>query len=266
MSSWWTTLESVAALSNLMLTATLVFAALTVVLVYLAAGKTKDRTNRLYEDLETSRKQIKSLERAAAEIRKELLETQQHQDISQLRLKTSTVSAEELRQELVNARKRLEIAEAAIKAHEAQATARSPEPVKGNDGSLEAIENLELELEPEVGLTESQREQLINLLDPGPKGSVDIFCVLGDEGSEQTARQIEQILAADGWRTNGVTQSAFSKPPQGIVLAVNGKETAPSYSSFLQRVFSTIGIKVSAKVESKYREWSLTVIVGTVEG
>jgi len=34
----------------------------------------------------------------------------------------------------------------------------------------------------------------------------------------------------------------------------------------LQRVFSTIGLEVSALVENKYREWSLTIIVGTIEG
>jgi hypothetical protein len=50
------------------------------------------------------------------------------------------------------------------------------------------------------------------------------------------------------------------------VLAVNSKETAPSYASFLQRVFSTIGMEVSAKIDTKYREWSLTIIVGTFDG
>ena len=87
---------------------------------------------------------------------------------------------------------------------------------------------------------------------------------MGDPGSELTAKELEEILANDGWKTNGVSQSAFAKPPKGIVLAVNSKETAPSYASFLQRVFSTIGMTVSAKFDDKFREWSLTVIVGTI--
>jgi beta-lactam-binding protein with PASTA domain len=82
---------------------------------------------------------------------------------------------------------------------------------------------------------------------------VDIFCVMGDEMSELTAKQLEEILTADGWKTNGVAQSAFSEPPKGLVLAVNSKETAPSYASFLQRVFSTIGIDVAAKMDKKYQ-------------
>ncbi|WP_319409942.1 hypothetical protein [uncultured Desulfosarcina sp.] len=251
-------MESVAALNEWMLMATLVFAVLTGIMVFLTVGKSKNLVSGLSEELETSRKRIKSLEKTAEEIRRELLQTQQHQDINQLKLKTSKSSAKELTQALLDARKRMEIAEAAIKAHQEQE--------KNNGGQLETAEYLDLELEPEGGLSESQREQLIDLLDPGPKGNVDIFCVMDDETSEMTARQLEEILTADGWKTNGVAQSAFSNPPKGLVLAVNSKETAPSYASFLQRVFSTIGIEVSAKMDNKYREWSLTIIVGTIDG
>ena len=258
MLSWWTDMESVALLNIWMLVATLSFAALTGIMAFLSAGKTKDQVQGLSDDLDTSSKRIKSLEKAAETIRKELLEAQQHQDINQLKLKTSDSSAAELRQALLDAKKRLEIAEAAVKAHQQQQTNK-------NAASPEAAGLIELELEPEGCLSESQREQLIDLLDPGPKGNIDLFCVLGDAGSELTAKQLEEILANDGWKTNGVTQSAFSNPPKGIVLAVNSKEAAPSYASFLQRVFATIGMAVSAKFDSKYREWSLTIIVGTMD-
>ncbi len=257
MMSWWMDMESVASLNNWSLLATLVFAALTGITAFLSSGKTNQRTHQLLQDLEASRKRIKSLEKAAEEIRRELLETQQHQDISQLKLKSSKSSAEELRQELLDARKRLEIAETAVRERQAQASR------DGEDDDV--LDILDLELEPETGLSESQREQLIDLLDPGPKGNVDIFCVMADATSEQTAKQIEEILTADGWKTNGVAQSAFSNPPRGIMLAVNSKETAPSYASFLQRVFSTIGMPVSAKIDKKYREWSLTIVVGVMD-
>lgn len=256
MLSWWTSMESVAALSNWMLTATLVFAALTGVLAFISVGRSRSAVTRLATDLESSHKRIRTLEKTAEEIRRELLQTQQYQDINQLKLKTSKSSAQELRQALLDARKRLEIAEAAVKAHQAKKQVEDPENV----------EMLDLELEPQGGLSDSQREQLIGLLDPGPKGNVDIFCVMGDEASLATANQLEEILSSDGWKTNGVAQSAFATPPQGIVLAVNSKETAPSYASFLQRVFTTIGMEVNAKFDNKYREWSLTIIVGAVEG
>ena len=267
MLSWWTNMESVAVLSNWMLAATVVFAVLTGIMVYLTAGKSKRTVYRLTDTLESSRKQIKSLENVAEEIRKELLQTQQHQDINQLKLKTSRSSALELRQALLDAGKRLEIAETAMKEHGKRAAQKvHPDTTHGQFGETEIVEALDFELEPERGLSESQRGQLMDLLDPGPKGNLDIFCVMDDEGSQLTATQLEAVLTADGWKTNGVAQSAFSNPPKGLVLAVNSKETAPSYASFLQRVFSTIGMAVSATIDKKYREWSLTVIVGTTDG
>jgi hypothetical protein len=257
MLSWWMDVEAVASLSDLMLFATLTFATLTGIMAFLSTGKSKAREKSLSEALETTRKQVKSIKKTAETIRKELLETQQHQDINQLKLKTSDSSAAELRQALLDAKKRLEIAESAVKAHKQQANA-------GDEGTGDDI-LLDLELEPEGGLSENQREQLIDLLDPGPKGNIDMFCVMGNRGSELMATQLEEILANDGWKTNGVAQSAFSNLPKGIVLAVNGKETAPSYASFLQRVFATIGLPVSAKFDNKYREWSLTIIVGATD-
>jgi len=254
MTSLWTNLESLAALSNWMLVGTLVCATLTGILVFLTTGKLKNRLSQLSNELESSQNRSKSLQKTAEAIRKELLQTQQHQDISQLKLKTSKSSAQELRQELLDSRKRLEIAEAAVKARQEQ------------EEDTETFEELDLELEPEGGLSENQREQLIDLLDPGPKGNVDLYCVMGDDMSETTAGQLDEILSNDGWKTNGVAQSAFSSPPKGFVLVVNSKETAPSYASFLQRVFATIGMEVSAKIDNKYREWSLSIIVGDVNG
>ena len=236
-----------------MLTATLLCAAISCVLIVMAAGRSRGQLNQLSKELDASRNRSKSLEKTAESIRKELLQTQQHQDISQLKLKTSKSSAQELRQELLDARKRLEIAEAAVKARQEQ------------EKDPEVMDILDLELEPEGGISENQREQLIDLLDPGPKGNVDIYCVMGDDMSATTAAQLEEVLSNDGWKTNGVAQSAFSNPPKGFVLVVNSKETAPSYASFLQRVFATIGMDVSAKIDNKYREWSLSIIVGNVD-
>jgi hypothetical protein len=255
-------MESVAALNNWMLLGALIFAAITGVLLFLANVKSRSIIQQLSKDLEASNGRIKSLEKTAGSIRKDLLRTQQYQDISKLKLKTSNSSAEELRMELLTARKRLAIAEAAIKERKEQ------EKNTGafDDLGLEMEDDLELELEPELGLSESQREQLIDLLDPGPKGNVDVFCVMGDEMSEATARQMDEILTNDGWKTNGVAQSAFTNPPKGFLLVVNSKETAPSYASFMQRVFTTIGFDVSAKVDTKFREWSLSIVVGTIDG
>ena len=54
MLSWWTNMESVVALNGWTLTATLIFAVLTGIMVFLTAGKSRNLVDRLSEDLETS--------------------------------------------------------------------------------------------------------------------------------------------------------------------------------------------------------------------
>lgn len=257
MLSWWSNIHTVALVNNWLLAATVVLSAATGFLAFLTARKSKAANSHLLTELEIAKKQVKSIEKTAEEIRKELLQTQQYQDINQLKLKTSKSSTEELRQALVQAQKRLEAAEKAAREQEAKAV----EQEERFESEKEKTDSTRMKAEH--GLTESRREQLMDLLDPGPKGNVDIFCVLDDELSTTTANQLESILSADGWKTKAVAQSAFADPPKGLVLAVNSKETAPSYASFLQRVFTTIGMPISATVDQKYREWSLTIIVGT---
>ena len=111
-------------------------------------------------------------------------------------------------------------------------------------------------------LPKAQCDHLKALLEPGPKGDLDIIAVMDNEASGLLAEELRQIFDADGWTTKPVIQSAFSDLPDGLLLAVNSRDTAPSYASFLQRTFTTIGFNVSATVNRKYREWSLTLVVG----
>ncbi len=266
-------MESVAAANDWLLTATILSALLTGILIFVKAGKQKHDVESLSSALRSSRRQVKALEKAAEEIRKELLEIQQHQDINQIKLQSNQSSTQELQNALAEAQHRLKITEAALNerkiAEAALKKKRTATTTKGRSTGLsqelETVEDLMIDVQPAIGLSDDQQEQLIGLLDPGPKGNVDIFCIVDDENSETTARQLESILSSDGWKTNGVAKSAFTKPPKGVVLAVNSKDTAPSYASFLQRVFSTIGMIVSPKIDKKYREWSLTIIVGDIE-
>jgi small-conductance mechanosensitive channel len=111
-------------------------------------------------------------------------------------------------------------------------------------------------------LPKEQREHLKSLLAPGPKGDLDIIAVMDNEASGLLAEELRQLFDADGWTTKPVIQSAFSDMPNGLLLAVNSRDTAPSYASFLQRTLTTIGFEVSASVNRKHREWSLTLVVG----
>ncbi len=195
------------------------------------------------DDFSLSTKRMKSIESAAGDIRKELLDVQQERDILIEKLKVKEDELEKIHYALDDAvKQRSELSQ----------TTQPTEMVQSSDG------------ESEFPLSTEQREQLIALLDPGPKGDVDIISVIGDHRSNLLAQELDKIFKADGWSTKGAAQSAFSKVPEGIVLSVHSKETAPSYASFIQRTMATVGFPVSAAVNNKYREWSLTLIVGKI--
>jgi hypothetical protein len=205
------------------------------------------------DNFNSSSKRLKSIESVAGDIRKELLDVQQERDILLEKLKVREEEYHKLH---------LALDEAVKKNSDLRHSV--------NESSLKGTTNRKTKQESEVGvepkspMSRDQREQLTALLDPGPKGDIDILSVIGDDTSSLLANELNEIFKADGWTTKGVAQSAFSKVPEGIVLSVHSKETAPSYASFIQRTMATIGFSVSAAVNNKYREWSLTLIVGKV--
>jgi len=202
------------------------------------------------ENFDSSSQRLKSLESAAEDIRKELLDTQQERDILFEKLKVKVEEYQKLHLAL----------DETVKKNSNLRYSTEDSISKGKTGR----KSKQISGEPQSPLSREQREQMIALLDPGPKGDVDILSVIGDDKSSLLANELNDIFKADGWTTKGVAQSAFSKVPEGIVLSVHSKETAPSYASFIQRTMATIGFPVSATVNNKYREWSLTLIIGKI--
>jgi hypothetical protein len=198
-----------------------------------------------------STKRLKSIESAAGDIRKELLEVQQQRDILTEKLKLKKEEIKKLHSVLDETVKK-----------NAELKQTSKDCLINDSNNQEITSEQSLNNRLDSPLNREQREQLIALLEPGPKGDVDILSVIGDDRSNLLAHELNEIFKADGWTTKGVAQSAFSKVPEGIVLSVHSKETAPSYASFIQRTMATIGFSVSAAVNNKYREWSLTLIIG----
>ena len=254
--TWWNVIDSVGHFNHLMLVAVVLFAIFTALFLQLTRKSAHRLSDLLREQDAQARRRIKNVETVAGDIRKELLTTQQNQDIAEQQLRSKDLELDKLRKALEESRQRQEAAEERLKEQPRQTI---------EDSAPQAEANSEIR-KKKLGLDLEQREQLMALLEPGTKGELDIIAVLGDQRSETLAGEFEEIFIADGWKTNGVIQSAFTKEPQGLVLSVHSKETAPSYANFLQRSFATIDFPVSAAINKKNREWSLTLIVGKLDG
>lgn len=250
--NWWSTLEMVANANRLSLYATAGFAVLTLLGSLLMVLTSKRRLNRVSESPREVGEMPPSTFTDGGGVDDQALTEalSQTQGLAEkLGAKDSEIEAlrRQLKEErqkqqatehlLVEQQRREQAQEENQRMHEAQAAVRARLP-------------------------KAQRDHLKALLGPGPKGDLDIIAVMDNEASGLLAEELRQIFDADGWTTKPVIQSAFSDLPDGLLLAVNSRDTAPSYASFLQRTFTTIGFNVSATVNRKYREWSLTLVVG----
>ena len=209
-------------------------------------------------------KKIAAVEKAAEQIRKELLSTQQNQDIADQRRHLAEMDADSLRKELQQTRNRYSQAETALKDRIGELKNLHITQGLKTTKSAGIPESTAAE-SPKAALDAQQKKMLAKLLDSGPKGELDIISVLDNAKSYEMAQELKKILDQHGWATRDIVQSAFSNPPKGLVLVIHSKQTAPSYAKFLQKTFTTLGLSVSAQINDKYPEWSISLIVGELD-
>ena len=280
---WWHDLESVAAFNTWMLLVAMIGAALTTVSILLLWINGNRMIRFLSERESRASRKIKAVEKAAEQIRKELLATQQTQDIADQRRRLAEMDAGALRKEMERTRKRYADAEGVLKnridelkdINITQGTTTQDTVTQGGStqgGSTQGGRTQGGAVTQTAGtqtktgaLDAQQRKMLAKMLSSGPKGEVDIISVLEDPVSHETALALKQIFEDQGWSASEIIQSAFSHPPEGLVLVIHSKATAPSYAKFLQRTLTTIGLPVSAQISAKYREWSISLIVGLAD-
>jgi hypothetical protein len=259
--NWWHNLESVANANRIALYATMSFAALTLLssLIMALLSKRRARVQTAFggiadSDSSSPAKQRSLLGGEVAEIDTTLRTALEQSDELAQKLGAKDAEIEALRRQLKEERQKQQATE-----HLLAEQQRREQVHEENERMVKA------QAAVRARLPKAERNHLKALLEPGPKGDIDIIAVMDNEASGLLAEELRQIFEADGWTTKPVIQSAFSEMPDGLLLAVNSRDTAPSYASFLQRTFSTIGFKVSATVNRKYREWSLTLVVGKTD-
>ena len=260
MLAWWSNLASLSIFNSWMEVIALFSAALTLIFVLLLWRNGSQMANYLIERERRASKRIKGVEKAAEQIRKELLTAQQNQDIVDQKRHLAEMDADALRKEMEKVRKRYAAAEGALKDRiDELKDIHITQGITVGGATTQPVQP------PAGGIDAQQQQMLAKLLKTGPKGELDIISVLDDKTSHQAALKIKKIFDEQGWNTQDIIQSAFSTPPEGIVLVLHSKQTAPSYSKFLQRTLTTIGLPVSAQINNKYREWSISMIVGQID-
>lgn len=264
MINWWNNIETIRSINIGAEVITLVSATLTFIFLFQLWRKGNFMARHLLDRERRATKRIKAVEKAAEKIRKELLTTQQNQDISDQQRRLAQMDADSLRKELGQVRNRYSRAEGELKNRIKELKDINITQGTTQGGTLGAVTTQSFGVDTST-LDSQQKKMLLKLLKTGPKGELDIISVLDNQGSNHAAMELKTIFDSQGWTTPDIVQSAFSKPPEGITLVINSKQTAPSYAKFIQKTFTTIGLQVTAQVNNKYREWSLSMIVGQID-
>lgn len=257
MPSWWNNLEAITTFNDWMEVVALLGATLTLVTVLLLWRNGTQMARYLMDRERSASKRIKRVEKAAEKIRKELLATQQNQDIIAQQRRLAEMDADALRKEMENIRKRYANAEGELKERIDEL-----KDIHITHGITQGAATTQGFTVKSYGLDTQQHKMLAKLLKTGPKGELDIISILDNPDSHQMAMEFKKIFDEQGWSTQDIIQSAFSTPPEGIVLIIHSKPTAPSYAKFLQRTLTTLGLPVSAQINDKFREWSISMVIG----
>lgn len=262
MFAWWHNFDSVTAFNYWMQLIAMTGAAISTLSVLMLGINGSRMTRFLIEREKNANHKMKAVEKAAEQIRKELLATQQNQDIADQRRRLAEMDKETLRKEMEKTRKRYDDAEGALKQRIDELKDMNITQTHGGGKTTTQT----LNARPKQGPMDAQQlKMLTKLLNSGPKGEMDIISVLEDPRSYELAVGMKDVFDQQGWSTSEIIQSAFTHPPSGWVLVIHSKQTAPSYAKFLQRTLTTIGLPVSVQINNKYREWSISVIVGQTD-
>ena len=112
-------------------------------------------------------------------------------------------------------------------------------------------------------ISAEQRLRLIGILTPGPKGKVSIDCVLGDGEGQTFANDVDEVLKASGWETDGVNQVVYSGGnPVGFGIIVRSAIIAPPYAAHLQQAFFSIGLPMGGIENPKLADGKVQILVG----
>ncbi len=260
MNPWWNNLDALSTFNTWMQIIVLVAATMTFISMLLLWRNGNQMANNLIDRENRAGKRIKAVEKAAEEIRKELLSAQQSQDIVDQQRRLAEMDVDSLRKELNQVRKRYTNAEGDLRKR-----IQELKNIHTTQGSTQGTATTQGFGIDSTRLDPQQQKMLTKLLKTGPKGELDIISVLDSSGSHKAAMELKQIFEDHGWSTSEIVQSAFSATPEGIVLVIHSKQTAPSYAKFLQRTLTTVGLPVSAQINNKYREWSISMIVGQID-
>jgi hypothetical protein len=157
---------------------------------------------------------------------------------------------------IANRRQAKSVADAHARASEAgQEVARLQASLTESEQKRSEAERALLEAEGRLNareITPEQRQRFLFLMEPLPKGKVEVRFLAGNNESSQFASTLADMFAASGCEVLKPTTSFNSTPASitGIGLRIGDEHAVPPHAVSLQKALERIGIETPAQVET----------------
>lgn len=111
-------------------------------------------------------------------------------------------------------------------------------------------------------ISETERKEMIKVLNGYVNGTVTITSILGDSESLQFAKKIKEIFEAAGWKVNGVNQAVFTNPIEGIHLEIKTAKF-PLKPNIITNAFRVLNIIVHGHLNQNLDFDDAQLIIGS---
>lgn len=177
---------------------------------------------------------------------------------------------------LINARQKIELRNFTLQVANLQKDA-SDARANQQKVEIELAEQQERTAEAEKALLElrehmksrnfspGQEKQLVKMLtEIEPKGTISVFCVIGDESGLELANQITRIFKTSGWDAEGSPNQGFFSGgnPVGFSIRIHSVATAPAFANKIQMSFSAIGAPLLGFERPELAEHDVQIVIG----
>lgn len=112
-------------------------------------------------------------------------------------------------------------------------------------------------------ITPEQKQELIALLKPAPKGPVSVNSVITSGEAVQLSDEIKDVLIASGFNVPDLpfTEGLFGLNRTGAFLWFKDKDHPPQHAKFIQEAFHRVGITLPGDPHPELSDPEMVVVV-----
>lgn len=110
-------------------------------------------------------------------------------------------------------------------------------------------------------ISQIDKKGMMRILNKYTNGTVILTSILGNAETFQFATKLKEVFESAGWKVDGVNQSVFSKPIDGIHIEIKTPKF-PLKSNLIFDAFKVLNIVATGHINPNLGDDDVQVIIG----